>query len=293
MRTLQRNGYQVSPDTTVDGWLDAHQVPSRQRRLLWEPLCVAALNTVSNIASAQMLANVLRDSLGGPRAASDLLLPKVSLSALFPQPAANFIQARGNTVRHGQRVDSIRKTDDGWRLGSGEIYQHVIVATAPYHVAGILGDHAPDLAQMEWEPIVTSYLQYPPSFRLPQAMLGLVDGHAQWLFDRGQLCGQKGLVAAVISARGRHLQLETTELEARIAAEICRVAGDDAKPVGSITITEKRATFSATPGLRRPVHKLCRGLWLAGDAVAGDYPATLEGAVRAGISVADGILSGG
>jgi hypothetical protein len=46
-------------------------------------------------------------------------------------------------------------------------------------------------------------------------MLGVDAGLAQWLFDRGALCGQHGLIAAVISARGRHLELPTAELEAR------------------------------------------------------------------------------
>jgi monoamine oxidase len=34
------------------------------------------------------------------------------------------------------------------------------------------------------------------------------------------------------------------------------------------------------------------GLWLAGDYVAGEYPATLEGAVRSGVAAARQILAG-
>jgi len=52
-------------------------------------------------------------------------------------------------------------------------------------------------------------------------------------------------------------------------------------------ISEKRATFSCTPGLVRPANDLgVPGLALAGDYTAGDYPATLEGAVRSGIKAA-------
>jgi hypothetical protein len=49
-------------------------------------------------------------------------------------------------------------------------------------------------------------------------------------------------------------------------------------------ITEKRATFSCTPGLQRPANDSgLPGLVLAGDYTAGEYPATLEMAVRSGV----------
>jgi hypothetical protein len=47
-------------------------------------------------------------------------------------------------------------------------------------------------------------------------------------------------------------------------------------------MTDKRATFSCTPGLQRPSPEVAQGLLAAGDYVQGPYPATLEGAVRSG-----------
>jgi uncharacterized protein with NAD-binding domain and iron-sulfur cluster len=115
---------------------------------------------------------------------------------------------------------------------------------------------------------------------------------AQWLFDRGQLCGQHGLIAAVISARGRHLDLSNEELEATIHGEIMRIVPNLPLPLSAQTITEKRATFACTPSLKRPTAETgLPGLCLAGDYVAGNYPATLEGAVRSGIAAAGHVLS--
>ncbi len=291
MQGLKAGKFRVEPDITVTAWLDRNKTPSRQRRLLWEPLCIAALNTPAERASAQVLANVLRDSLAGERSASDMLLPQVDLTALFPEPAAAFVAARGGTVHTGRRVVSLRRETDGWHIDETGPFAQVVLAVAPYHLGNLVPELARQVEHFDWEPIVTSYFSYPDWVRLPQPMLGVDGGLAQWLFDRGQLCEQDGLIAAVISARGRHLDLSTAELERGIHAEIARVVSELPTPLSVQTITEKRATFACVPSLQRPPARTpLPGLWLAGDYVAGDYPATLEGAVRSGVTAAKGVL---
>ena len=292
MQGLQASQFRIEPDITVTEWLDRNETPSRQRRLLWEPLCVAALNTPAERASAQVLANVLRDSLAGTREASDMLLPQVNLSALFPEPAAKFIAQLGCAVHLGHRVASLRRQGDGWLIDDAGPFAQIVVALAPYHLASLVPALAAHVAHLEWEPIVTSYFSYPASVQLPQPMLGVDAGLAQWLFDRGRLCGQRGLIAAVISARGRHLDLPTAELERGIHKEIARLVPNLPAPLAVQTITEKRATFACVPNLQRPPAQTgLPGLWLAGDYVAGEYPATLEGAVRSGVAAARKILA--
>lgn len=293
MRGLQAAGFRVDPDLTVEAWLDRHRAPPRQRRFLWEPLCIAALNTPADRASAQVMANVLRDSLAGSRPASDMLLPQVDLSALFPQPAARFVERQSGAVRLGQRIGGMRREGRAWMADAAGPFDQVVLAVAPYHLAALVPELADRVAGFDWEPIVTSYFRYPPAVKLPQPMLGVDGGLAQWLFDRGTLCGQHGLIAAVISARGRHLDLPTTELEARIHGEIAALVPALPPPLAVQTITEKRATFACVPGLQRPGPDTgLPGLWLAGDYVAGDYPATLEGAVRSGVAAARRVLAG-
>ena len=301
MRRLQRAQFRITPDVTVTTWLEQNKTPSRQRRLLWEPLCVAALNTPAENASAQVLANVLRDSLAASREASDLLLPQVNLSALFPEPAAAFITQRGSVIHRGRRVTDLQHTEQGWRINGQGPFKQVVLAVAACHLAALVPELQTEVDHFTWEPIVTSYLAYPASIRLPQPMLGVADGTAQWLFDRGQLCGQAGLIAAVISARGQHLDLSAAELEQRIHADIARIVTSVPHlpaPLHTQTITEKRATFACTPNLRRPAMQTALpGLWLAGDyvgsalpSVASDYPATIEGAVRSGVNAAQSVL---
>jgi uncharacterized protein with NAD-binding domain and iron-sulfur cluster len=89
----------------------------------------------------------------------------------------------------------------------------------------------------------------------------------------------------VISASGAHEQLTKEELTARIGIELKAALGELPSPQWSQVITEKRATFSCTPGLARPeALTAVPGLALAGDYVASEYPGTLEAAVRSGIA---------
>jgi len=298
MRRWQRQDFRLPGDMTVDSLLLGQS--QMARRFLWEPLCLAALNTHPGQASAQIFLNVLRDSLAADRAASDLLLPTTDFTSFFPEPAARFIENRLGTVLRSARIETVERRESAWFLDDRGPYEQIIVAVAPQHLPKLVG-HLPGMQTIieqiqsyEWQPIVTAYVAYHEDVRLPFPMIGVADGTAQWLFDRGQTHGQGGLIAAVISARGRHQELDQDALIAAIHAEIAGVAPQLTLPRWTQVITEKRATFACTPDLPRPrTTTPLPGLLLAGDYVAGDYPATIEGAVRSGIAAARSVLAGG
>ncbi len=255
--------------------------PPVLRRFLWGPLCLAALNTPIREASAQVFLNVLRDTLAANRSAADLLLPASDLSSLFPEPAARFIETRGGKVHRSTRIDSLETLAD---------FEHRVLAVAPWHLPAL----APQIAlpELSWQPIATIYLLYPESVRLSFPMLGLANGHGQWVFDRGQLGGPAGLLSAVISGAGPWQVLDHGQLGWAIHRQLAPLLPGLVLPKKIRVIEEKRATFACTPNLARPSATTASpNLWLAGDYVAGDYPATLEGAVRSGIAVARRILS--
>jgi len=307
MRALKKARFRLPRDITARQ-LIANQ-PPRLRRFLWEPLCLAALNTPVSIASAQVFLNVLRDSLAADRAASDLLLPVTDFSQLFPEPAARYIAAHGGQVIRATRIGQLKKVGvtegnpfgTGWTAHAKEShgpYDQLVLATAPYHLPLLIAAH-PEfntlcglLGGVQWQPIATAYLSYPASVRLPFAMSGVDGRYAQWLFDRGALCGQHGLIAAVISGAGPWQALSHAELALAIHAEIARILPGLAPPKQHWVIEDKRATFACTPDLVRPATATaCPNVWLAGDFVAGDYPATLEGAVRSGVAAARAVLA--
>jgi squalene-associated FAD-dependent desaturase len=294
MSRMQNCGFRVAPDCSVAALLDAHGQSDALRRHLWEPLCVSALNTPPEAASAQVFANVLRDGLTGERENSDLLLPCVDLGRLFPEPAAAFVTDRGGAVELGAAVHSIARDGGGFRLDDRpRRFEQVIVACAPQHAAALLAGFPEMNAEkrliesLQYEPITTCYLQYPDTVRLPAPMLGLTGPLTQWVFDRGQLSGQRGLLAAVLSASGSHEELPQQTLAQRIQDELKTAIRDLPEPRWWRVIAEKRATFSCRPALERPSNATAvTGLCLAGDYTASDYPGTLEAAVRSGIAAA-------
>ena len=293
MASLKWRRFRIEPDRSVAQLLDEEGQSGALRTHLWEPLCVSALNTPVAAASAQIFACMVRDGLTGSRAASDLLIARTDLGRIFPDPAAEFVKARGGAIGIGTPVRRIERIHGGFRLNEAQTFSDVVIACGPQHVGPILvqlpevADALAAIGAFAYEPIVTCYLQYPESVSLLSPMLGFRGGILQWVFDRGRLGGPKGLLAAVISASGPHEELPREALVSKIEAELRTGLGALPDPLWSQVITEKRATFSCRPGLRRPEGTTpVSGLVLAGDYVASDYPGTLEAAVRSGVAAA-------
>jgi squalene-associated FAD-dependent desaturase len=271
MEGLKRRRFQLPHDTTVARWLDAAGQTGILRRHLWGPLCLAALNTSAEYASAQLFANVLRDSLGSPRREdTDLLLPRVNLGELLPEPASRWLHAQGAEMRLGTRVHNILPDADGITV-DGEAFAAAILACAPQHAATLWPASA---IAYDFEPITTVYLQFGRQNQTPFPLTNLLGKFGQWVVDRGN-----GLLACVLSGHGDWESLDDNALVMALENELAVPEKASWRKV----IREKRATFSARPDLPRPGCRTSNPrLFLAGDYTWADYPATLEGAVRSG-----------
>jgi len=297
MLTMRGMRFQLFNDITATELLSQYHQDKALVQKLWEPLCIAALNTPIHKASAQVLLNVLRDALNQSRDYSDMLLPRVDFTALFPQRAASYVEQRGGKVYTSCGVEELRPLDNGIEIASTqgtERFSHVICAAPPVVAAKLLrpiaalAETVAQIDSLEHQPIYTVYLKYPAHVMLPHPMLGLHQRYSQWLFDKGRIAGQHGLLAAVISAEGVHQELSQDELAKKVIEELRDEFGIAGQPAWFKVIAEKRATFCCSPNLQRPLQltPLPR-LLLAGDYTAGDYPATLEGAVISGLKCAD------
>ena len=317
--------WRLNGDRSVDALLAQFGQTQRVIDLLWRPLCLAALNTPPSRASAQVFLNVLRDSLGASRQASDMLLPRRELGQLFPEPALRFVERHNGQVLLGHRVRAIDIHDGRFRISDSPgsehgpksssadasssdpamaLFDRVIVALPAAESAGLLATIEtaiiPDDAQasasnLGHESITTCYLRYPTDIRLALPVFALRDDpgagrFGQFVFDRGQLdATQRGVLAVVISASTHVAAMSAAEVGQSICAQLAEQFSDERlrTPMDLRIISEKRATFSCTPGIVRPSAITgIAGLFRAGDHVAGDYPSTIEGAVRSGIEAA-------
>ncbi len=269
-------------------------LPAAVQRDLIEPLCVAALNTPADQASARVFLRVLRDALFSGQGSADLLLPRRPLGELLPEPAARWLMQRGAQVLTSKRVMRIEPDSAGW-LVDGERFDAVLLCCTAGEAARLATDHAAPWAEraagLRYEPIVTVYAMSAGT-RLPQAMTllrsGEVDGPAQFVFDHGWLSGRPGLLSFVISAAQPWVEAGLSAAADATFAQAHAQLRDHLKAplTTQQVLTEKRATFRCTPSLPRPAAHIVGSLMAAGDYVDGPYPATLEGAVRSGVNAA-------
>lgn len=299
MYGLHRSDFALDADISVATLLKGQ--PAYVIQTLWEPLCLAALNTPINMASAQIFLNVIRDSFTRHARDADTLFTIRDLGQVFVRPAIEFIESKGSQVNLAQRVDTLNIDNDsihGVQINGNNIpCSSVIVATSLSGSQRLLTGHeqlatvSEAIHQLTYQPICTVYLQYPKEIALDVPMLGLNRMTGQWVFDR-RFASQPGLMAVVISAEGPHTRFDTETLAQLISDEFTEHFGWP-QPEQHLVLREKRATFSASVDiniLRPDISTPVNGLWLAGDYTCSPYPSTLEGAVRSGVQCAQQII---
>lgn len=308
-RSLKRAQFQCPPTQSVAECFAS--TPDQAMRAFWVPLCVAALNTLPQRASAQLFANVLHATFTGRARNSDLLLPATDLSSLFPDAAMHYIEARGGSARLGTNVRGIA-------LQAGDVvvttnvgrerFAAAIVAVGPHQLAAAVGNQddevvsawratLKEVAAFAYESITTVYLAYAAPVPTPSPIARLDDAPGQWVFDRSATlralppANAQSVLAVVISGNGPHDQLDQRALATMIDAQLRRLAPMP-KLLWSRVIAERRATYACTPSLQRPsAGRIAPGLYVAGDYTDNELPATIEAATRSGARAAAALIA--
>ncbi|MFO1299829.1 MAG: FAD-dependent oxidoreductase [Burkholderiaceae bacterium] len=302
MGGLRRAGWTAPEAETVESMLGRFRQPARLVERLWAPLCVGALNTLPTEACARTFAAVLRDTLGAAADASDFVAPDAPLGALLPEPALDRLRRLGASVRLRATVRELRASPSGWRVGGDdEAYAALLLALPPGPRRGSSGRSAwtstrcrPSSPSRSPRP---GRCGPPATPRLPRWLMLDEDParrhFGQWSFDRGVI-GAARVAGVVVSAASR-IADEAPEAVARGIADQLQQAVGGPRAAAVRVVTERRATFRCTPARPRLAcdHYAGRasGLWLAGDWLWPDYPATLESAVRSGQQAASGIVA--
>lgn len=279
-------------------------LPDRILRDLVDPLCISALNTPIEQASASVFLRVLHDGLFVGKGGSDFLISRLDMSSLFPARAGEFLLDRGAQIHLGKRVKTLASAANGAWFVDGQSFDVVVLSAPSHEAARLIAPINPAWSRvasgLRHNSIATVYAysqkhseKNPESasdFLLPAPMVALQDGgqigRAQFAFDHGRISGQNGLIAFVVSLGGDALQIpEAEDIQQAIQARVLTQAAQQLELKDLIpikTLIDKRATFACTPQMQalRPPSLIAPNLWARADYVAGVYPATLEGAVR-------------
>jgi squalene-associated FAD-dependent desaturase len=251
-----------------------------------EPVLLAALNTAPGESSTVLAANVLRETIAKGGRAMRPRVAEPSLGAAFIDPALAWLEMQGSKVTLGRRLRSMafegdRVTSLDWGGGPEPVPEDeaVILAVPPWVATSLVPElQAPD----KFRAIVNGHFALPAPTGAPP-MLGLFGGTAEWLFafpDR---------LSVTVSAADRLVDMDREALARIFWADVCAALAIDLPMPTWQIVKEKRATFAATPeqNARRPgAATRWRNLFLAGDWTDTGLPATIEGALRSGETVA-------
>ncbi len=292
----------ASPDETVENWLIRNGQTKRLREMLWHPLALAALNQTPAEAAAPSFARVLAEMFGDDPKAAAVALPTRPLNLMYAEPAREYIERRGGTVRtgaaarihlaKGAATAEVACGTDRWRADA-------VVAAVPWFALPDTFDGQVD----SLEPIISAARNTAPSpivtvnlwFDRPildEPFLGLPGRTMQWAFDKRLAWGAMASYLSMVSSGASAVLRRTNPELVQTALTELVDAVPSARPARLLhasVVREPRATFSLAPGQppRPPVRTPVGGLFLAGDWIDTGLPATIEGAVRSGHSAAE------
>ncbi len=267
-------------------------IASALYRRFWEPLTIGVLNTEPEIASAALLANVMRQTFAVGGEACIPLIPKLGLSETFIDPCLGVLQQHNAEIMYNHRLGAMKETQRGTRLALSELHFNngTIVEVGPDDwvilalPAWVIKNLMPEIAvPNDFRSIVNAHFRV-DNLVDPVGLTGIVGGLAEWIFVRN------GVVSATVSCAERYGDYPVRDMVSYIWRDIAALHDFDPDALPPYRIfKEKFATFAATPeqNARRPNAYIgWANLALAGEWTATGLPSTIEGAIRSGMKAA-------
>jgi len=295
---------------TFATWLRRRAQSEKMIARFWDPVSIAALNASASTVDTDAAGKVFRDAFLSPHGA-DLGFFRRPLSKLFGA-AIPYIERRGGTVLLRTQVRSIETRTGrciGVRLPTGERIRasSVVAAVPPAQLATMLSNtpeqHLPqdihNALNLRWAPIVNLNLRFDrPVMQKEQPFFIGVDGPIQAVFDVSAIRRESVGHHVVLSQSDAHdlISLSDVEILNSLLDPLKRLlpTTSTARLRGWFASRWRQATFVPEPGSNALRPQPCSAipqLHLAGDWVETEWPSTIEGAVRAGLSAAKCVLN--
>ncbi|MFG2755923.1 hydroxysqualene dehydroxylase HpnE [Streptomyces wuyuanensis] len=305
-------------DPALDGidfatWLRRHGQSARAVEALWDLVGVATLNATAPNASMALAAMVFKTGLLSDPGAADIGWARVPLGELHDTLARKALDTAGVRTELRTRAGRVTRADDGcWNVtaGTGRLTADAVVLAVPQREAhALLPEGALDepdrLLGIGTAPILNMHVVYDRTV-LRRPFFAALGSPVQWVFDRtdasglsaGGTAGPGGGQYLALSQSAAQDEIDTpvSALRERYLPELERLlpATRGAEVRDFFVTRERTATFAPAPGvgrLRPAARTNAPGLFLAGSWTATGWPATMEGAVRSGLSAASAALA--
>ncbi|WP_406176016.1 hydroxysqualene dehydroxylase HpnE [Streptomyces sp. NBC_00996] len=285
-------------------WLAQHGQSERAVEALWDLVGVATLNAVASDASLGLAAMVFKTGLLSDPGAADIGWARVPLGELHDTLARKALDSAGVRTEVRTRVTSISPNENGrWSVqvpGESVEADAVVLAVPQRETHDLLPQGALDaperLLEIGTAPILNVHVVYDRKV-LSRPFFAALGSPVQWVFDRTEASGLREgqYVALSQSAAQDEIDEPVSVLRERYLPELERLlpAARGAQVKDFFVTRERTATFAPTPGvgrLRPGARTKAPGLYLAGSWTATGWPATMESAVRSGVSAAGAAL---
>jgi hydroxysqualene dehydroxylase len=286
-------------ERTFGDWLTEHGQSPNAIASLWNLIALPTLNLPAREASLSGAVKVFRTGLLDSRDGCDIGIPSVPFVQLHGDSAAEVIEQAGGQILLNTPVRSVtprhrivldRGTDDA---------EAVILAVPHDAVAALAPPGLVDidaLTALGTSPIVNVHIHYDRRV-LDDPMAAAIDPNVQWIFDRTEASGahEGQLIALSLSHAVDEIGTSVEEVRNRCLPALERLLPRtrEARVMDLAVTHEPRATFRAAPGTRklRPGTRTgLDGIYLAGSWTDTGWPATMESAVRSGITAARAAL---
>jgi squalene-associated FAD-dependent desaturase len=279
---------------TVYEWLELEKQTENIRKAFWEILCVGALNTSINKASAATFVDILRKIFLRGSNSATIVLPAKGLSEAYCINAQKFIEQNDGIISFSEKVENLQfESGKLVRIKTSkrviEDYDFVVSALPLFAFERVVKDvKAFTHLKLIYSPIL-SYHIWLNENRLNRDFYGLINSKVHWVFNHSSH------ITLVISDANDLIELSNEELIEIAGNELSKFMNiPKDKIISYKIIKEKRATFIPSNdilGQRPSSNTKFSNFYLAGDWVETGLPSTIESAVKSGRMAADLILS--
>jgi squalene-associated FAD-dependent desaturase len=310
MMYLRRFDHKRLARMSVAELMNLTRQSDRARQCFWYPLAIATLNEDPELASAALLAEVMKRAFFSRRLDSAFVYSTVGLSDLYCGAARAFIEKHDGIVADRSIVDGFdidaagsiaaARLRDGRRLQASNF----IAAVPPQQFIKLLPEGLiahPFFAQvgsLKSSPIVCAHIWLDREVTR-SAFVGFIGTTTQWLFNKRRIFSQHGArhpgyLSFVISGARKLVDSSNEELLEIVMHDLRAMipAARQAKIVKALVLKEKHATMAPDPASdtnRPPTATPVANLFLAGDWIQTGLPATIESAVASGHAAAKAV----